>query len=251
MSSMVKGRRTAAALGVVLGLLLILPGLAHAATVFAPTAAPPGDAISDSPVTLGMKFTSDQAGYITALRLYRQASNTGAHTGHLWASDGTALATVSFPDAPVGWQEVSLASPVAITANTTYVAGYFADTGHFAFDPGGFANAVDNAPLHAPGGANGVYTYGSDSFPINSFNSTNYWVDVQFSTTAPPDTRAPKVASVTPAAGAQAVDQTTAPTATFDEAVQASTVNATNFKLTDDLGATVAGSVSYNATTHV
>ena len=33
----------------------------------------------------------------------------------------------------------------------------------------------------AAGGGNGVYAYGSAStFPINTYNSANYWVDVLF-----------------------------------------------------------------------
>jgi hypothetical protein len=41
--------------------------------------------------------------------------------------------------------------------------------------------AKDAAPLHAPGGNNGVYVYGpSSAIPTNSYNNTNYWVDVTF-----------------------------------------------------------------------
>ena len=34
-----------------------------------------------------MKFRSDEDGYITALRFYKQANNTGTHVGHLWSGD--------------------------------------------------------------------------------------------------------------------------------------------------------------------
>ncbi|MNO02718.1 hypothetical protein D3C81_2232050 [compost metagenome] len=44
--------------------------------------------------------------------------------------------------------------------------------------------SADNAPLHglASGvdGANGVFRYGTNVFPNDSFRSTNYWVDVVF-----------------------------------------------------------------------
>src|SRR3954453_7113759 len=65
-------------------------------TVFAPTDAPGGDAISDSPLEIGMKFRSSQDGFVTALRFYKQANNTGTHVGHLWSSDGQELAEVQF-----------------------------------------------------------------------------------------------------------------------------------------------------------
>ena len=45
-----------------------------------------------------------------------------------------------------------------------------------------FASAVTNGPLTAPANStmpNGVYA-GSQGFPQNSFNATNYWVDVLF-----------------------------------------------------------------------
>ncbi|HVN11111.1 MAG TPA: DUF4082 domain-containing protein, partial [Kineosporiaceae bacterium] len=87
-----------------------------------------------------------------------------------------------------GWQQVLFATPVSITAGTVYVASYFAPAGHYAGDGGFFAAAgVDNVPLHAlrdgVSGGDGVYRYGSSSgFPSNTYNSTNYWVDVVFST---------------------------------------------------------------------
>jgi hypothetical protein len=44
---------------------------------------------------------------------------------------------------------------------------------------------IDNAPLHALRdgslAGNGVYAYGSSSvLPVNTWNATNYWVDVLF-----------------------------------------------------------------------
>ena len=37
----------------------------------------------------GVKFRSDEAGFITGLRFYKGALNTGTHVGHLWTADGT------------------------------------------------------------------------------------------------------------------------------------------------------------------
>src|SRR5206468_10995692 len=48
-----------------------------------------------------------------------------------------------------GWQQVYFSSPVAITANTAYVASYHTTIGHYAGDASYFATAgVNNAPLH-------------------------------------------------------------------------------------------------------
>ena len=89
-----------------------------------------------------------------------------------------------------GLQQVLFSSPVAIQANTTYVASYFTSVGNYAADGGMLATAVDNAPVHAlsssAAGGNGVYLYSASSaFANQTFNSTNYWVDVVFKLTLP------------------------------------------------------------------
>ena len=64
-------------------------------------------------------------------------------------------------ETPSGWQEVDFATPIAITAGTTYVAGYLAPNGHYSVGTG-LTAAVDNAPLHTIPNAtspNGVYDY--------------------------------------------------------------------------------------------
>jgi hypothetical protein len=140
---------------------------------------------------LGVKFKSDIAGFITGIRFYKGAANTGTHVGNLWASDGTLRSSVTFTgETASGWQEATFDTPVLISANTIYVASYHAPNGGYSLDSGYFANAgYDNAPLHAlkdgVSGGNGLYLYGTTSaFPGNSYGSSNYWVDVVFSQTA-------------------------------------------------------------------
>jgi hypothetical protein len=139
----------------------------------------------DSSVELGVKFRSDVAGFITSIRFYKASANTGTHVGNLWNSAGTRLATATFTNETAsGWQQVSFATPVAITSNTVYVASYHANNGHYSEDDNYFsAKGVDNSPLHAltngVSGGNGVYTYGTSSaFPSQTWNAANYWVDV-------------------------------------------------------------------------
>ena len=150
----------------------------------------PGTADSgpDSAVELGVKFKSDVAGRITGIRFYKATANTGTHVGNLWSSAGTKLATATFSgETASGWQQVSFATPVAITSNTVYVASYHASNGHYSEDDNYFASkGVDNPPLHAlangVSGGNGVYAYGTSSaFPNQTYKSANYWVDVVFS----------------------------------------------------------------------
>ena len=121
------------------------------------------DAGDLNPVELGVKFKTDFGGSVTGIRFYKAAANTGTHIGSLWSPPGTRLAQATFTNETAsGWQHVTFATPVTITAGTTYVASYFAPSGHYSVTSGGFSSAVDNAPLHAIAdsvSANGVYAY--------------------------------------------------------------------------------------------
>ena len=117
----------------------------------------------------------------------KRAANTGPHVASLWSSAGTTLATATFTgETASGWQQVNFTTPVAISANTVYVASYHTTTGHYSINANYFASTgADNAPLHAlatgVSGGNGVYRYGaSNVFPNQTWNASNYWVDVVF-----------------------------------------------------------------------
>jgi RHS repeat-associated protein len=124
------------------------------------------DAGPDQPVELGVRFTADTDGYIASIRFYKSDGNTGTHVGNLWTNTGTLLASATFANETAsGWQEVSFAIPVPISANTVYVASYHTDAGHYSADRCYFTSAgVDQPPLHAlpdwTSGGNGVYAYG-------------------------------------------------------------------------------------------
>jgi len=120
-------------------------------------------------VELGVTFRSDTNGYVTGIRFYKSAGNTGTHVGNLWSSTGILLATGTFiGETASGWQQVNFPSPVAVTANIVYVASYYSAVGHYSADWDYFATSgADNAPLHAlaDGSAapNGLFAYGSTS----------------------------------------------------------------------------------------
>jgi hypothetical protein len=142
-----------------------------------------------SAVELGVKFRSSVAGYVTGIRFYKSSQNTGTHTGHLWTASGTSLGSVTFTnETQSGWQQARFDSPIPINANTTYVVSYRAPQGHYSGDTGFFTTAgVDNGPIHAlrdgEDGPNSVYRYGTTTaFPTQTYQSSNYWVDVVFNT---------------------------------------------------------------------
>src|SRR4029450_483759 len=93
---------------------------------------PANPSINDpNAVELGVKFTSDVSGFITGIRFYKGAGNTGTHVGSLWTSGGQQLPTATFSnESASGWQQVDFASPVPVAANTVYVASYHAPDGH-------------------------------------------------------------------------------------------------------------------------
>jgi hypothetical protein len=126
-----------------------------------------------------VKFRSDVAGSVSAIRFYKGSRNTGTHTGSLWTATGALLATGTFSgESASGWQQLTFSAPVPIDANTTYVASYYAPTGHYAFG----VSTPASGPLRVlNNGANGVYHYGASGFPNTSGAAANYWVDVVFS----------------------------------------------------------------------
>ena len=145
-------------------------------------------------VELGVRFSAAVDGQITGISYYKSATDTGTHTGALWTSNGTVLASGTFTnETSSGWQTLTFSTPVSITAGTTYVAGFHSN-GHYAATPGFFTSAYTNGDLTAPVNA-GVYTYGaSGSFPTSTYNSTNYDVSVLFVPAAQPTTLTASVA---------------------------------------------------------
>jgi hypothetical protein len=157
-------------------------------TIWPSSATPDLDADPDNGgVEVGVKFRTTQAGTITKIRFYKGAGNSGTHVGSLWTRTGTKLASVTFTgESSSGWQEATFANPVAVAANTTYVASYYAPSGHYSVSESYFSSATARGPLTAlangTDGVNGVYKYGATGFPTSGYQSSNYWVDVVLTT---------------------------------------------------------------------
>lgn len=181
-------------------------------------------AISDSgdsnALTVGLRFIPSVDGTISGLRFYRDASNTGVHTGKLYTATGTEVASLTFPTTDPGWQTASFSAPVAVTGGTTYVASVFMPDGHYSLAPQFFATSVVNGPLT---GLQGTYGYGSNAFPNASYNNSHYYVDVSFTTAVP---EAPAVTSVSPD-GTFLAQTDSVVTAAFARAIDPSTLQFT------------------------
>src|SRR5438067_1880798 len=165
------------------------------------------DSGDSTPQEIGVRFTSEIEGFITGVRFYKGSSNNGTHIGNFWTAGGTLLSSAQFSsETATGWQSVRFNQPVPITANTTYVASYHTNVGHYSANTGYFATAgVDRPPLHAAAGSNGVFAVGASQFPSNTFHATNYWVDVDFAESVA-DANAPVISRI----NATAIDGSTA-----------------------------------------
>lgn len=223
-------------------------------TIWSPSAVPLNISEADNQaLEVGVKFRSSTAGYITGIRFYKSAENTGAHTGNLWAADGTNLARATFiNESASGWQEVVFSTPVAISAGVTFVASYHTTTGHYSEDNNYFtaANSAAYTSLYLSAltdgteGPNGVYARSATTaFPTAGYIGSNYWVDAVFVTEIGPDVTPPSVVSVSPGANATGVAVSVNPTALFSELPDPVTVDVSTVILTGP-GGPVPGSVS-------
>ncbi|MEH2514174.1 VCBS repeat-containing protein [Nitrobacteraceae bacterium AZCC 1564] len=135
-----------------------------------------------SAVELGVRFQSSVAGTISGIRFYKSSQDTGVHTGTLWSSTGAVLGTLTFNnESASGWQSATFSSPITITPGVIYTASYHTNVGHYSNTQNYFTTNVTSGPLTAPASGNGVYAYSSNSaFPTQTFQATNFWVDVMF-----------------------------------------------------------------------
>jgi hypothetical protein len=171
------------------------------------------DGGNPTPVVLGVKIFSDVAGQVLGCSFYKSAANTGTHVVSLWDATGKLLASkVATGETASGKQTVLFSSPIPIAAKQAFVCGYFAPAGHFSYDHSTFVAQKDVPPLHVPING-GLYTYGTQSTVLPTSSccfSSNYWVDVRFSTSTTGSTTWISGLSVEPSRNGASVSWTTA-----------------------------------------
>ena len=78
-----------------------------------------------------------------------------------------------------GWQQQSLATPLAISANTEYMVTVNTGNRSYATTDGGLGSQIVSGDLRTVVGSNG--RYGSvGSYPTSSWQNSNYFRDVVF-----------------------------------------------------------------------
>ena len=85
------------------------------------------------------------------------------------------IGTATTTQTGTGWRTATFATPVAVTAGTTYTASYHAPVGRWSTTSVSYSGAYTSGPLTVP--ANGGVTGTGDVRPTTA-SSTNYWVDV-------------------------------------------------------------------------
>lgn len=211
-----------------------------------------------SGLELGMKIVPNTNGYITAIRFYKPIITTDVSSvGHVWDATGNSLATVTFAnESNYGWQEATLSSPLSVAKDTVYVVSYSAPAAIYQYTVGLLATAMASSGFvvypsgdsrnAALGSGNGSFVYATTSGSYPGLTSTNtYYIDAVFAKQSS-DIIPLHVTNVQPTDKSYGVLHTTNATATFDQALNGSTVNSTNVKAYDANNALVSGTVAYD-----
>ncbi len=197
---------------------------------------------------LGVKVNVTEPMDLTAISFYKSPGETGTHIGRVWTPDGIQVTQVTFAgETASGWQVQALPAPIQMQPGVTYVISVNANA-YYVDTVQGLAAQKTSGPLRSVAdGANGVYGSAAGTFPNRSYNSSNYYVDLQVVSHGDPGPLG--VSSVTPANGATSVPRGTAVTATFSRNAAPDTVTGSTFTLKAAGGAVVPAAVTYNDST--
>lgn len=151
----------------------------------APTSPNPGWASAgNSGLELGVNASTTVAGSITAIRFYKLSSAVDSHTANVWDSNGVNLASQLFTNESAdGWQEITLNTPVAISAGSSFTVSIFSPNNYYTNE---LFPALKVGPLSV---IRSVYNYtASSAFPnaSNGANTvgSNYGIDFVFAVNA-------------------------------------------------------------------
>jgi hypothetical protein len=165
--------------------------------MYAGSTGPTASAADPAAVSVGVEFYVTAAANLTEIRWWQATTGTSTSTRQaaLYTTSNTATpvatATAAAPTG-TGWQTLTFATPVALTANTRYKAVVYHPGGQYANTGSYYASGADetNGPLVIPKAANtaggqGTYNYATGlSYPASTFQSATYWVDVTVATGA-------------------------------------------------------------------
>ena len=151
----------------------------------APTSPNPGWASAgNSGLELGVNASTSVAGSITAIRFYKLLGAVDSHTANVWDSNGVNLASQLFTNESAdGWQEITLNTPVAISAGSSFTVSIFSPNNYYTNE---LFPALKVGPLSL---LRSVYNYTTSSAFPNASNGantvgSNYGIDFVFTVNA-------------------------------------------------------------------
>jgi hypothetical protein len=168
-------------------------------TLFGQPAAPASLAGDNAFYTFDVEFFVSQSATLSAIWFYSApgAGTLPTEIALYTVSGGTLIHSEAATWSGAmgsGWVRAAFASPPSLSPSTAYagaiLAGgdnFYSATPHY-WDSGAGASGVTNGPLSAPnnaGAASGQDSFNVGSslaFPTTSYNATNYWVDVEVTT---------------------------------------------------------------------
>ncbi len=127
---------------------------------------------------IGLKFSVEKAGRITAFWFYQATSETGPHTFRFWNSEGKLLLTVPAAETPgAKWVKVTLPEPPAVNTGI-YTVSYTCATNYVG------THRVFDSPVARDGitALAGVYSFTDlgEKMPDKTYNNLNYFVDIEY-----------------------------------------------------------------------
>ncbi len=126
---------------------------------------------SSGTYTLGFAFTPNTNILVTHVRSY-----SGTKVS-IWLTNGTLLATQNVTSVPNTWVETPLATPLALSAGTTYIVSFYTAGGTYYYRSDRTNSFPDGSLVNA------YYYAGVDGFPSNTVVSTIvYFVDLRYVT---------------------------------------------------------------------
>jgi hypothetical protein len=128
----------------------------------------------DKPVELGVRFSIENGGHITAIKWYASAS--GQYVANLYQGEQKIFST-PFAASSRGW--VLIPVDILLIAGE-YTASVFAPNGRYGSRNNVFNTVRTRGNLSAPISA-GKYTYNATSaFPTEVYRNSSYYVDIVF-----------------------------------------------------------------------
>lgn len=128
---------------------------------------------------LGVRFSADVPGQITAVRFWKVPGATGQHVGRIWRAGVLLTSAIFTAETASGWQQQALATPLAITPGTEYVVSVNTTALLFPVRWETFNIPLVSGNLRAPAGNNGVYG-APGTYPTSSSLNSNYFRDIVF-----------------------------------------------------------------------